>query len=648
MDPTAGVRRFSDQLSRHLVRAQNMWQTDWAEKLASAPGAPLPPDLAPEDVTAVYTLSWSEHCIECAVPDCYALCPLYVARRDRKCSRFKQGIVPNRKYPGLFDYGAEIEFRRWGKIESQFGFGAINPPQVRRLDRVDRACLAGTRRLSSWFRNLSPNYRMSGAYAVSREWFLKAMTSSRREIFDEFVVEIWNLKPETVRLVVECWQNSPKFRTSLELQPGRTVAQIPLASMGIDLYGESGFIRAYPENDAEAHLVFSWFDFVKYSTARQKLDPVAASTQSSTSKVKCVIWDLDRTVWEGILGEQDPDRIELRPAVLDTMRALDEKGIVQSIASKNDHDAACSVLQRLGIDHFFLDPQINWEPKSVSIRRIVASLNIGIDSCVFVDDSPFERAEVVQELPEIRALTEIDIPSMLSRPEFDVPVTDESRQRRTFYVAEAARKRQSIDYGDHYEAFLRTCAMTATLFRPAQPEHLERCLELLHRSNQLNLSTHRYTREEFLDLLQRADTLSIATSAKDRFGEYGLVGFASATITGETLTLKDFVLSCRVAQKKLENAWFAWLANLSRAAGYGKICATYIKTSRNGVLLKAFQDCGFVTVAEIDGGLLLELDCSRIPILSDIVAVEANGLTLIPGGVQGSGSESVKSSQIAS
>ena len=125
-----------------------MWQTDWAEaprQTANTEG-PQISTLAPESVSSTYLLSWNEHCIECAVPDCYALCPLYVRRRDRKCARFKYGISPNPKYPGLFPFGAEIEIRRWGKLESTFGFGAVKPWQARLLDRIDRSFLRCIRR----------------------------------------------------------------------------------------------------------------------------------------------------------------------------------------------------------------------------------------------------------------------------------------------------------------------------------------------------------------------------------------------------------------------------------------------------------------------------------------------------------------------
>src|ERR1700733_1118988 len=612
-----------------------MWQTDWAEQSGQTIPPEPPPSsaVAPDSVTAAYLLSWTEHCIECAVPDCYALCSLYVQRRDRKCARFKNGIVPNPQYPGLFPYGAEIEFRRWGKLESAFGFGAVTPDRARFLDRGDRSLLKGIRSVSAVLRRLSPYHRLNGAYAVLRERMLQGITRSRKATFDEFVIEVWNLDSNSVRLVLESWQGGPKFRTSITLEPGHNLQRIPAATMNVDLYGEFGVIRAYPENDAEAHLVFSWLDFVKYRRVPE-YEAVPGNADSSPpsaiSKVKCVIWDLDRTAWDGILGESEADQVSLRPEVLRTMLALDERGILQSVASKNDYDLAWSVLQRLGVAHLFLYPQINWEPKSGNLQRIIQSLNIGVDSCVFIDDSPFERAEVSHELSGIRVLAGSDIPSLMERPEFDVPVTKESRQRRAFYVAESERKRESLEYGDRYEAFLKTCKMEATLFRPTEPESIERCLELLHRSNQLNLSTQRYSREDFMALLERPDAVCIGTSCHDRFGDYGIVGFASIVVSDDTLQLKDFVLSCRVAQKKLENAWFQWLSTLASASGYRKISAAYLKTSRNGVLRTALMDSGFVETNKDAAGSNLELAAGAAHPSSDIVSISVDGLTLKP------------------
>jgi FkbH-like protein len=231
-------------------------------------------------------------------------------------------------------------------------------------------------------------------------------------------------------------------------------------------------------------------------------------------------------------------------------------------------------------------------------------------------------------LPGIQVFADSEVHTLLQRPEFDVPITEESRQRRAFYRAESERKQEAVQYGTRYETFLKTCEMKATLFKPRDREHVERCLELLQRSNQLNLSTHRYTREELEQLLEQPDAICICTSCRDRFGDYGIVGFASIAISKDGPVLKDFVLSCRVALKKVENAWFQWLTGVARSSGYSKIRAPYGKTSRNGVLLKSMLEAGFVETKRNDAGALLELGCDVTPPASDIVSVIIQDLEL--------------------
>src|SRR5271166_2218884 len=358
-----------------------MWQTDWAEpRQGFEIGTPRASTLLPAEVRSTYLLLWTEHCIECAIPDCYKLCPLYVARKDGKCARFRNGISPNPQYPGLFPFGSEVEFRRWGKLEANFGFGALKTGQARLIGRVDRGFLSLIRLVETILGHLSPNRKLNRGYSLLRERILQRFTRGRKETFDEFVVEVWNLQSQPVRLVIECWQAGPRFRTSVLLEPGRTIQRISASSMNIDLYGNVGDIRIYPENDAEAHVVFSWLDFVQYESSATQRSLGSASrpeTQGSipAEKVKCVIWDLDQTAWDGILGEQDADMVSLRPEVLRTMLAMDERGILQSVASKNDHDSAWRALDRLGVAHLFLYPQINWEPKSANIQQIATSLN---------------------------------------------------------------------------------------------------------------------------------------------------------------------------------------------------------------------------------------------------------------------------------
>src|SRR5438067_190436 len=120
-----------------------MWETEWARPPAEAlMVSGFRSRLAPGDVESAYALLWMEHCIECAIPHCYATCPLYVPRRDRKCARFRNGIVPDPSFQGLFDFGADVHFRRWGKLESRLAYGAASPERLRELARRDGGALA--------------------------------------------------------------------------------------------------------------------------------------------------------------------------------------------------------------------------------------------------------------------------------------------------------------------------------------------------------------------------------------------------------------------------------------------------------------------------------------------------------------------------
>ena len=127
--------------------------------------------------------------------------------------------------------------------------------------------------------------------------------------------------------------------------------------------------------------------------------------------IKCVVWDLDNTLWEGTLLEGDD--VCLREDVLEIIKALDQRGILQSVASKNDHDAAFEKLRQFGLDEYFLYPQINWNSKAASISKIVDALNISAEAIAFIDDQAFERAEVAHSLPQVTLFDVTDLKGLL-------------------------------------------------------------------------------------------------------------------------------------------------------------------------------------------------------------------------------------------
>src|SRR5436853_7153139 len=188
----------------------------------------------------------------------------------------------------------------------------------------------------------------------------------------------------------------------------------------------------------------------------------AAVTQTKRPSVKCVVWDLDNTLWDGILLEDT--NVVLKPHVLDVIKTLDSRGILHSIASRNDHDTAIEKLSQLGLRDYFLFPQINWNSKAASIQNIAKLLNIGIDTFAFVDDQPFERDEVAFMIPEILCIDAQDIDTLVEMPEMQPRfITEDSKLRRTMYQSDVVRKQVEEEFVGSNEEFLATINLAFTI-----------------------------------------------------------------------------------------------------------------------------------------------------------------------------------------
>ena len=256
-----------------------------------------------------------------------------------------------------------------------------------------------------------------------------------------------------------------------------------------------------------------------------------------------------------------------------------------------------AVLERLGIQEYFLYPQIHWDPKSGSLEQIAKDLNIGIDSFAFVDDTAFERRQVASVWPQVRTYDAAEMDTLLVRPEFDVPVTAESRLRRSMYRAEENRNTLRASENTDFVEFLRKCNLKTQVFFPGEEAQRLRCYELLIRTNQLNMTGRKYTREEFEEILLRPGHKSYAFTCGDDFGEYGIVGFAQYRVEGNALVFSEFALSCRVAGKFVESALFAHLLKEEKVRSG---IFTVIKTKKNGLLRKTLEQIGFAVEEETE------------------------------------------------
>lgn len=529
-------------------------------------------------ITAVRPAMWEEHCLECAAPTCFGTCVHYQARRDGRCKRFENGLLTYPQDLGCCGQGVRVKFRKWGNMMTVL-FPAM-------LSEADYAAM--TKKNESLGKllglvNGSPlptRLRWEGIRIPEflRRKSLRGMKGMDNTP-DAFLFHGWSHSAESYRLMMEVFEgHTPVWKTGIDIVPGENLAIITALSPACAQADCT--VKIYPENDLEAELDILWCDFVKGN-------PIAA--EKPAAKVKCLVWDLDNTLWDGILIEtENPETLSLRPGVRETLEALDQRGILHSVASKNDHAPAMAVLEKLGVADYFLYPQIHWEAKSGSLANIAKSLNIGIDALALIDDSAFERNEVCAIHPQVRVYAESQ--NLLTLPEFDVPATAESRTRREMYRAEERRNTLLAEEKTDITDFLRRCHLGIAVFEPETQEEKLRCYELVVRTNQLNMSGVKYTADQFEDVLIREGHSNFAFSCADDFGSYGIVGFGQYRREGDCLIFTEFAMSCRVAGKFVESALFAHL--LEREG-----CRTGVfsvqKTRKNTLLRSSLERIGF-------------------------------------------------------
>jgi FkbH-like protein len=280
-------------------------------------------------------------------------------------------------------------------------------------------------------------------------------------------------------------------------------------------------------------------------------------------------------------------------------------GILHSIASKNDREAALAKLREFGIDDLFLYPQIGWNPKSESIQRIAKALNLGLDAFAFVDDQEFERAEVAHGVPQVICIDVVDLDAELARPEFRPRfVTDESAQRREMYRAQIARDELESEFVGTNHEFLASLDMRFTI-EPARREDLQRAEELTVRTNQLNSTGRTYSYDELDALRESPDHLLLVASLTDRFGSYGKIGLALVEKTADVWWLRMLLMSCRVMSRGVGMVLLNHIMQLAAEAGVN-VRADFVETGRNRMMQIAYAFAGFAEVSRNGNEVVLE------------------------------------------
>ncbi len=321
-------------------------------------------------------------------------------------------------------------------------------------------------------------------------------------------------------------------------------------------------------------------------------------------KTKCVVWDLDNTIWDGVLTENE--NVTLKKGITDIIKELDRRGILQSIASKNNEEDAIKKLKEFGISEYFLYPEINWNPKSMSIKNIREKLNLGINTFAFVDDSDFERAEVSHALPEVLTVDAADyekIPDMdCMNPEF---ITEDTINRRKMYMSDMQRKKEEAAFEGTSHEFLNTLDMELTIEKVTEAD-LQRAYELTVRTHQLNSTGYTYSYDELLEYINSDSHIFLIASLKDRFGDYGKIGLALVENT-DAMRIKLLLMSCRVMSRGVGSAFLIHLIRLAKKNNK-ELFADFLETDKNRVMYITYKLMGFEEEENEDGKILLKYD----------------------------------------
>jgi FkbH-like protein len=362
-----------------------------------------------------------------------------------------------------------------------------------------------------------------------------------------------------------------------------------------------------------------WFDPSLWFTAKyalsyeaiphycHSLSTLIASFVGKNSKVLSL--DLDNTLWSGVIGDDGADGIILGndhpvgEAHTDFQRyakELKERGVVLTINSKNSLDNA-----KLGLSHpdsiltekDFSLIKANWEPKDNNLSQTAVDINLGLDSFVFIDDNPAERERVQASLPMVKVPNvgsnivnfkkHIDRNLFFTITSFSI----EDTRRTESYLQNQSRQNEVAKFLNH-EDYLRSLEMVSEIdyFRPI---YEERILQLINKTNQFNTTTKRVTANEICEIKNNPNYIGLYAKLSDKFGDSGLVSVLWGKTTHDEIEIENWVMSCRVFQRGLEQAFFSEFLKVCQERGLKKIIATYIPSSKNQVVSHLYPELGF-------------------------------------------------------
>jgi FkbH-like protein len=334
---------------------------------------------------------------------------------------------------------------------------------------------------------------------------------------------------------------------------------------------------------------------------------------------RCLVLDLDNTLWGGVIGDDGLDGIRLAEgdAVGEAHRAVQEcalqlrdRGIVLAVSSKNDDDVARSAFREhsemvLKEDHIAVF-QANWRDKATNIQAISDALSLGLESLAFLDDNPAERG-LVRE-----ALGKVAVPELSDDPAYFVRIlmasgffeastfSDEDRRRAEDYQSNSKRVALQASVTD-IEDYLRSLEMEFSL-QPFDTQGRSRIAQLINKSNQFNLTTRRYSEADVAKMEGDSDIMTLQVRLKDRFADNGMISVLICRTEGSIWEIDTWLMSCRVLGRRVEKVLLQFLKTAAQAAGITTLRGRYIPSTRNSMVAEHYAQLGFTFVETHDDG----------------------------------------------
>ncbi len=367
----------------------------------------------------------------------------------------------------------------------------------------------------------------------------------------------------------------------------------------------------------------AWHDAGLWHRAKQEVSPAASPMYGDLlvrlmaarqgRSFKCLVLDLDNTLWGGVVGDDGLEGLVLGQgsalgeafvAFQTYARELSRRGIILAVCSKNDEANALEpferhpemVLKRADIACFVA----NWSDKAANLRSIATELNIGLDSLVFVDDNPFERSLVRKELPMVAVPEVGDDPTFYAQILADggyfeaLAVTQEDRERSGQYqgnIARAALKASATDL----PGYLRSLEMQL-LWRRFDQIGLARTVQLINKTNQFNLTTKRYEEADVRAIMDDPRAFGLQLRLVDRFGDNGIISIVIGKMEGDDLVIDTWLMSCRVLGRQVEPTTLNLVAQEARRLGAKRLLGDYVPTKKNAMVRDHYEKLGFVVI----------------------------------------------------